>query len=64
MFLIPILKKSGHLEQIKMTIGIIGSRKLEGEDYGTQGWNIFSHNLTIYGFDADADSCKQRLSRN
>lgn len=59
MFLIPILKKSGHLEQIKMTIGIIGSRKLEGEDYGAQEWNIFAPNLTIYGFDADADSCKE-----
>lgn len=59
MFLIPSLKKSRHLEQIQMTVGIVGSRKLEGEDYGSQGWSIFAPHLTIYGFDADADACKK-----
>jgi FkbM family methyltransferase len=59
MFLIPSLKQSGHLDQIQMTVGIVGSRKLEGEDYASQGWNMFSPNLNIYGFDADADACKK-----
>ena len=41
-----------------MTLGIIGSRKVrERDDFGSQGWGIFSPNLTIYGFDADADAC-------
>jgi FkbM family methyltransferase len=51
------LKKYGHLDNLKMTIGQIGSRKLSPEDdYGSQGWDIFGKNLTIYGFDADADA--------
>ncbi|HCF29223.1 MAG TPA: FkbM family methyltransferase [Cyanobacteria bacterium UBA11049] len=42
-----------------MTVGIVGSRKLEDEDPGSQGWNIFSPHLTIYGFDADVDACNK-----
>jgi FkbM family methyltransferase len=52
------LKKSGHLEQISMTICNVGSRKISSQDdYASQGWDIFAPNLTIYGFDADADAC-------
>jgi FkbM family methyltransferase len=51
------LKQNGHLENLKMTIAQIGSRKISGDDdYGSQAWSIFGKNLTIYGFDADADA--------
>ena len=53
------LKESGHLDGISFTIGIIGSRKLEGEDYAGQGWTLLAPNLTIYGFDADSSACQQ-----
>lgn len=52
------LKRSGHLEQIHMKVCIVGSRKIASQDdYGSQGWEIFAPNLTIYGFDADTDAC-------
>jgi FkbM family methyltransferase len=52
------LKKSGHLDCIHITIGNVGSRKLSLEDdYAEQGWGIFAPQLSIYGFDADADAC-------
>ncbi|MBE9177203.1 FkbM family methyltransferase [Oculatella sp. LEGE 06141] len=52
------LKKSGHLDQTHLTVCNVGSRKLGAEnDYASLGWNIFAPNLTIYGFDADADAC-------
>ncbi|MFN3927446.1 MAG: FkbM family methyltransferase [Pseudanabaenaceae cyanobacterium] len=42
-----------------MTICNVGSRKLSaGDDYGSQAWSVFAPNLTIYGFDADADACE------
>jgi FkbM family methyltransferase len=51
------LKQHGHLENLQITIGQIGSRKISGEDdYGSQAWGILGKNLTIYGFDADADA--------
>ncbi|MBD1890571.1 FkbM family methyltransferase [Coleofasciculus sp. FACHB-SPT9] len=57
-FFLSSLKSSGHLEQVHMTVGIVGSRKIVREDdYASQGWHIFAPNLTIYGFDADAESC-------
>jgi FkbM family methyltransferase len=57
---IDILKKNGRLDDLKLSIGQIGSRKLsEGDDYGSQGWGIFGKNLTIYGFDADADATEE-----
>jgi FkbM family methyltransferase len=60
MFFLPSLKKSGHLDQIHITVFIVGSRKLENQDdYASQGWNIFAPNLTIYGFDADLEACNQ-----
>lgn len=59
MFILPSLKKSGHLDQIHMTVGIVGSRKVPGEDYVNQGWDLFAPNLTIYGFEADAEACSQ-----
>jgi FkbM family methyltransferase len=53
------LKEKGHLDSLHMTVGIIGSRKINPEDeYGEQGWQIFAPNLTIYGFDADSDACE------
>jgi FkbM family methyltransferase len=53
------LKEQGFLDSLHMTVGIIGSRKLsEQDDYGQQGWHYFGQNLTIYGFDADADACE------
>jgi FkbM family methyltransferase len=43
-----------------MTICNIGSRKINAnDDYSSLGWNIFAPNLTIYGFDADADTCEE-----
>ena len=52
------LKEKGYLDSLHMTVGIIGSRKINPEDeYGEQGWQIFAPNLTIYGFDADSDAC-------
>ena len=52
------LKRSGHLDDITMTIFNVGSRKVSSEDdYGSQDWGIFAPNLIIYAFDADADAC-------
>lgn len=43
-----------------MTVCNVGSRKLTGQDdYASQGWQIFAPNLSIYGFDADADACDE-----
>ncbi|MEA5488627.1 MULTISPECIES: FkbM family methyltransferase [Pseudanabaena] len=56
--LMPILKKNGLLERIHVTVGIVGSRKMDqDDDYSTRGWELFSPNMSIYGFDADADAC-------
>ncbi|MEA5613777.1 FkbM family methyltransferase [Nodularia spumigena] len=47
------------LDQIHLTICNVGSRKLSSQDdYGAGAWNLFAPNLTIYGFDADADACE------
>ncbi len=57
---LPSLKKSGHLDRIYMTVCNVGSRKISSQDdYGSQGWGIFAPNLSIYGFDADADACDE-----
>ena len=57
---VPILKKNGLLDRIHMTVCNVGSRKLGiQDDYGSQGWQIFAPNLSIYGFDADADACDE-----
>lgn len=59
-FFLPSLKKSGHLEQIQITVCVVGSRKLAVEDdHGSQGWGIFAPHLTIHGFDADPDACSE-----
>lgn len=56
---IKSLKEKGQLDQVHMTICNVGSRKLSSEDdYGAGAWNLFAPNLTIYGFDADADACE------
>ncbi|OKH55463.1 hypothetical protein NIES2101_03485 [Calothrix sp. HK-06] len=55
---LPSLKKSGHLSRIHIKVCIVGSRKINNQDdYGSQGWEIFAPNLTIYGFDADENTC-------
>lgn len=60
MFFLPSLKKNGHLDQVHITICIVGSRKIEKQDdYASQNWDIFAPNLTIYGFDADVEACEQ-----
>jgi FkbM family methyltransferase len=54
------LAKSGQLSQVHITICNVGSRKLGLEDhYTSKGWGIFAPNLTIYGFDADANACNE-----
>lgn len=54
------LKNSGHLDQIYMTVCNVGSRKIGlNDDYGSLGWDVFAPNLSIYGFDADADACEE-----
>ncbi|WP_414526834.1 FkbM family methyltransferase [Nodularia chucula] len=53
------LKEKGFLDKIHLTICNVGSRKLSSnDDYGAGAWNLFAPNLTIYGFDADADACE------
>jgi FkbM family methyltransferase len=56
---LPILKKNSHLDNIHITVCNVGSRKLGAwDDYGTKEWGYFAPNLSIYGFDADADACE------
>ncbi len=44
--LMPILKKNGLLEGVNVTVGIVGSRKIDqNDDYSTRGWEIFAPNL-------------------
>lgn len=52
------LKASGQIAQLHFTVCIVGSRKiLQDDDYGSGNWSLLAPNLTIYGFDADADAC-------
>jgi FkbM family methyltransferase len=56
---LPNLKQNGFLDPVHITICNVGSRKISfDDDYGSQAWEIFAPNLTIYGFDADADACE------
>lgn len=56
---VDTLKARGHLDQIHLRICNVGSRKINPrDDYDNQGWDVFAPNLTIYGFDADADACE------
>ncbi|MFM2063087.1 MAG: hypothetical protein RLZZ507_2757 [Cyanobacteriota bacterium] len=56
---VQTLKEQGRLDQVQITICNVGSRKLSSaDDYGAGAWNVFAPNLTIYGFDADADACE------
>lgn len=55
---VPNLKAKGYLKELNFNLCVVGSRKMRvDDDYGTQNWNIFAPNLTIYGFDADEDAC-------
>jgi FkbM family methyltransferase len=57
---VKLLKKKGYLNSLNIAIGIIGSRKINPNDeYGYKDWQFFAPNLTIYGFDADADACEE-----
>jgi len=57
---VPILKQSGRLESLHITVCNVGSRKLGAyDDYASQGWGVFAPNLTIYGFDADPEACEE-----
>ncbi len=51
------LKEHGHLDSVQIVIACVGSRKLGGRDDLGASWQFFAPNLTIYGFDADADAC-------
>lgn len=53
-------KKMGRLDNLHFTVCNVGSRKVgnQDEDYG-DNWAIFAPNLSIYGFDADEDSCRE-----
>jgi FkbM family methyltransferase len=56
--LLSILKKNNHLNDVHLTIVSVGSRKLNPEDdFASNIWSPFIPNLSIYGFDADADAC-------
>jgi glycogen synthase len=56
---VPWLKANGYLDDLHLTVAIVGSRKLLAEDdYGNSGWSIFAPQLTIYGFDADPEACE------
>ncbi|MBE9010390.1 FkbM family methyltransferase [Pseudanabaenaceae cyanobacterium LEGE 13415] len=56
---VPSLKARGHLENVHITVGIVGSRKiLQDDDYGSKGWSALGQHLTIYGFDADEEACE------
>lgn len=57
---VPSLKESGQLDQVQITVGIVGSRKmLQCDDYGSASWSVLAPNLTIYGFDADTNACDE-----
>ncbi len=57
------LKKNGKINDIHLTIAIVGSRKYQGQEYEGTNWDLMSPNLTIYGFDADHKSCEQMNSK-
>ncbi|WP_193193765.1 FkbM family methyltransferase [Nostoc sp. MG11] len=59
-FFVPVLKESGKLDEVHITVCVVGSRKISiDDDYCSGGWLKLAPNLTIYGFDADPDACEQ-----
>ncbi|MGF1489965.1 MAG: FkbM family methyltransferase [Prochloraceae cyanobacterium] len=60
-----LIKEKGWLNKLQdlpISIGIIGSRKLgTQDDFHNSPWRIFP-NLSIYGFDADPEACEQANS--
>ncbi|MGC9505223.1 FkbM family methyltransferase [Baaleninema sp.] len=57
-FFLPSLQQSGQLRDLPMVVCSVGSRQVKAnEDFASQGWSLFGENLTVYGFDADADAC-------
>lgn len=58
-FFLHQMKQQNQLDSVSITICNVGSRKVTNQDdYGSQEWGIFAPNLTIYGFDADAEACE------
>jgi FkbM family methyltransferase len=58
-FFITSLKESGKLDEVHISVGIVGSRKISiSDDYCSGNWITLAPNLTIYGFDADPDACE------
>lgn len=59
-FFVPVLKQSSKLDDVHIIVCIVGSRKISmDDDYCSKGWVDLAPNLTIYGFDADPESCEQ-----
>ncbi|MBC8121007.1 MAG: FkbM family methyltransferase, partial [Gemmatimonadaceae bacterium] len=58
---LSMLKANGHLNDLHLTVCHVGSRSLDGsgEDSDSERWRIFAPNLTVYGFEADVDACRQ-----
>ena len=52
-FFLPFLKAYGHLENLPIVFGNVGSRKVNEDRRKKTEWSMFGSNLTIYGFDAD-----------
>jgi len=57
-FFLPSLDQQGLLNQVSLTLCIVGSRKLSDENYASGGWQFFGPRLKIYGIDADPDACE------
>lgn len=59
-FINPVLKASGKLNNLSLTLCVVGSRKIyAADDFGASPWHIFAPNLKIYGIDADPEACEQ-----
>jgi len=59
-FINPILKATGKLNNLCLTLCVVGSRKIyTADDFGASPWHIFAPNLKIYGIDADPEACEQ-----
>ncbi|NJK64943.1 MAG: FkbM family methyltransferase [Synechococcaceae cyanobacterium SM2_3_1] len=53
-----ILKQNSRIDQLDLTMCIIGSRKVGPEDQlYSQGWHVFAPNLRVIGFEPDQQAC-------
>lgn len=64
MLFLPHLKSAGRLANIRLTLAVAGSRKLEefGESYDR--WGVLAPNLNIYGFEPDVAACERMNAQN